>query len=87
MKDEPVANGILLRGFSKKPDIQPFPEKYKMDALAITTYPMYRGIAKVLGMKAGKEPKSYQEMIQIMKEAVEQLSVFLSARQRNRCCG
>jgi 2,3-bisphosphoglycerate-independent phosphoglycerate mutase len=68
LKDEPVANGILLRGFSKKPDIQPFPEKYKMDALAIATYPMYRGIAKVLGMKAGKEPKSYREMIQIMKE-------------------
>ena len=29
---------------------------------------MYRGIAKVLGMKAGSEPKSYQEMVAIMKE-------------------
>jgi 2,3-bisphosphoglycerate-independent phosphoglycerate mutase len=68
LKDEPVANGILLRGFSRKPDIQSFPAKYKLDALAITTYPMYRGIAKVLGMKAGSEPKSYQEMVAIMKE-------------------
>ena len=68
LKDEPVANGILLRGFSRKPDIEPFPTKYKLDALAITTYPMYRGIAKVLGMKAGSEPKSYQEMAPIMKE-------------------
>jgi 2,3-bisphosphoglycerate-independent phosphoglycerate mutase len=68
LKDEPVANAILLRGFSKSPDIQPFPRKYKMDALAITTYPMYRGIAKVLGMKAGREPGSYQEMVTIMKE-------------------
>jgi 2,3-bisphosphoglycerate-independent phosphoglycerate mutase len=68
LKDEPVANGILLRGFSRKPDIESFPAKYKLDALAITTYPMYRGIAKVLGMKAGSEPKSYQEMVAIMKE-------------------
>lgn len=68
LKDEPVANSILLRGFSKRPDIQPFPVKYKMDALAITAYPMYSGIGKVLGMKAGSEPKSYQEMVAIMKE-------------------
>ncbi len=68
LKDEPVANGILLRGFSRKPDIEPFPERYRLDALAITTYPMYRGIAKVLGMKAGSEPKTYQEMVAIMKE-------------------
>jgi 2,3-bisphosphoglycerate-independent phosphoglycerate mutase len=68
LKDEPVANGILLRGFSRKPDLQPFPVKYKLDALAITTYPMYRGIGKVLGMKAGSEPKSYQEMVAIMKQ-------------------
>lgn len=68
LKDEPVANGILLRGFSRKPDLQPFPVKYKLDALAITTYPMYRGIGKVLGMKAGSEPKSYQEMVAIMRQ-------------------
>ncbi len=68
LKDEPVANSILLRGFSKKPDIQPFGSKYKMEAVAITTYPMYRGIAKVLGMKAGREPKSYQEMAAILRD-------------------
>ncbi|HQJ94620.1 MAG TPA: hypothetical protein PLT06_07270, partial [Syntrophorhabdaceae bacterium] len=50
LKDEKVANGVLLRGFSVKPDIPTFTTRYKMNALAIATYPMYRGIAKVLGM-------------------------------------
>src|SRR5208283_858041 len=56
LKGEKVANGVLLRGFSKRPDMPLFPEKYRLNALAITTYPMYRGIAKLIGMKVEKEP-------------------------------
>jgi 2,3-bisphosphoglycerate-independent phosphoglycerate mutase len=68
LKGEPVANGVLLRGFSKRPDMPLFPEKYKMESLAITTYPMYRGIAKVLGMKVEKEPENYEQMVSILRE-------------------
>jgi len=68
LKGEPVANGILLRGFSKRPDIPLFPEKYRMESLAITTYPMYRGIAKLLGMKVEKEPRDYGESVSILRE-------------------
>jgi 2,3-bisphosphoglycerate-independent phosphoglycerate mutase len=67
LKDEPVANGILLRGFSLRPDIPQFSERYAMDALAIATYPMYRGIAKVLGMKVEHEPQDYGDSVAILK--------------------
>jgi len=68
LKGEPVANGILLRGFSKRPDIPLFPEKYRMESLAITTYPMYRGIAKLIGMRVEKEPRDYAEMVSILRD-------------------
>jgi 2,3-bisphosphoglycerate-independent phosphoglycerate mutase len=74
--EEPVANGVLLRGFSKNPDIPQFPEKYRMDSLAITTYPMYRGIARVLGMKVEKEPADYKEMVSILKEHYDRYQFF-----------
>lgn len=44
------ANMILLRGFSKKPDFPGFADIYKLKAAAIASYPMYRGLAKVVGM-------------------------------------
>jgi 2,3-bisphosphoglycerate-independent phosphoglycerate mutase len=76
LKDEPKANGVLLRGFSKKPDMPSFAQKYKLNALAITTYPMYRGIAKVLGMKVENEPKDYDEMVAILREHYEKYQFF-----------
>lgn len=76
LKDQPAANSILLRGFSKRPDIPLFPERYQMDALAITTYPMYRGIAKLLGMKVEKEPQDHAEMVAILRDHYEKYQFF-----------
>jgi 2,3-bisphosphoglycerate-independent phosphoglycerate mutase len=76
LKDQPVANGVLLRGFSKKPDMPLFPDKYKMASLAITTYPMYRGIAKLLGMKVENEPKNYDDMVAILAKHYEKYQFF-----------
>jgi 2,3-bisphosphoglycerate-independent phosphoglycerate mutase len=76
LKTEKVANGILLRGFSQKPDITPFSTKYRMKALAIATYPMYRGIAKVLGMDVRHEPKDYDESIKILKDNYNDYQFF-----------
>ncbi len=68
LKAEGKANAVLLRGFSKRPDITLFPEKYRMASLAIATYPMYRGLAKVLGMSVEKVPRDYDDMIAVLKE-------------------
>lgn len=43
-------NYLLLRGYSSPPQIPNFSEIYKLKALSIATYPMYRGLTKLIGM-------------------------------------
>jgi 2,3-bisphosphoglycerate-independent phosphoglycerate mutase len=52
LKDEEKANFLLMRGFSTVPDIMMFNEAYGLRALAIATYPMYRGLARLIDMDA-----------------------------------
>ena len=44
------ANTVLLRGFSKFPAIPSLSDLYKLKPAAIANYPMYRGLARLLGM-------------------------------------
>lgn len=48
--DEPKANGLTLRGFSTDPGLPTFLEAYNLKAACIAVYPMYKGVAKLVGM-------------------------------------
>src|SRR5579884_3839845 len=50
LKDHHPANYVLLRGFAQYPHLPQFPEVYKLRAAAVAAYPMYRGLARLLGM-------------------------------------
>jgi len=52
LKNEPAANAVLLRGFSLQPTIPSMPDLYKLRPAAIANYPMYKGLARLIGMKA-----------------------------------
>ena len=51
LKGRSPANTVLLRGFAKYPDIPSMEHLFKLRPAAIATYPMYRGIAQLVGMK------------------------------------
>ena len=50
IRDEPVANYMLLRGFSVRPDLPTFDRAYGLRAGCVAAYPMYRGVSRLLGM-------------------------------------
>ena len=47
---EHPANGVLLRGLSARPRLPSYRERYRLRAVAIAAYPMYRGVAELAGM-------------------------------------
>ena len=51
LADEPRANMVLLRGFDRLPDLPRFPDLYRLRAVGIAVYPMYRGLARLVGME------------------------------------
>ncbi len=50
LKDDQPANLLTMRGIAKKPDIPTYEEVYGLKAAAIAVYPMYRGLARLVGM-------------------------------------
>jgi 2,3-bisphosphoglycerate-independent phosphoglycerate mutase len=50
LSDLETANTVLLRGFSKFPTLPGMAELYKIRPAAVANYPMYRGLARLLGM-------------------------------------
>ena len=56
LADEPKANMILARGFAKFPDWPRFPDRYKLNPAAVAGYPMYRGVARLVGIPVVSQP-------------------------------
>ena len=52
LADEPKINGVLLRGVSKRPDWPTLGEITGLTPAAVASYPMYRGVASLVGMTA-----------------------------------
>lgn len=44
------ANAITLRGFDTDPDLPKYSDVYKLKAACVAVYPMYKGVAQLVGM-------------------------------------
>jgi 2,3-bisphosphoglycerate-independent phosphoglycerate mutase len=51
LQGEAKANGFLMRGIAHQPAIPLFEERYSMKPAALAVYPMYRGLAQLVGMQ------------------------------------
>lgn len=63
LADDHPANMVLLRGFARRPNWPTFQQVFGLNAAAIAGYPMYKGLAKLLGMDVLEtEPDMESEM-------------------------
>lgn len=65
----PKANGLTMRGFSKRPDLPSYREAYGLKAAAIAVYPMYKGLASLVGMDLLGQPSTLDEEIDVLEKA------------------
>src|SRR5918995_1056360 len=76
LADEPRANGVLLRGFDTHRELPGFAERYGLRAAAVAIYPMYRGIARLLGMDVLGRPASLADELHILRDAWAEYDYF-----------
>ncbi len=70
------ANGLTMRGFASVPDFPRFPEVFGLRAAAVAVYPMYRGLAKLVGMTVLATGSSYEDEIETMREHWDEFDFF-----------
>jgi len=67
LADQPQANGLTMRGFAPKPDLPSYEEVYGLRAAAIAVYPMYKGLARLVGMDIVGEAKTLDEQMDVLE--------------------
>ncbi|MFH0962771.1 MAG: 2,3-bisphosphoglycerate-independent phosphoglycerate mutase [Planctomycetota bacterium] len=78
LADEPTANGLLMRGFSRRPEIPSLSSLYHLRPAAIAHYPMYRGVAYFAGMKV-LEPdgiRSWDDELAVLERSWKEFDFF-----------
>jgi 2,3-bisphosphoglycerate-independent phosphoglycerate mutase len=58
------ANGFLLRGIAHQPHIPTFQERYGLRPACIAVYPMYKGLAQLVGMTKLEGPQTIAEQFE-----------------------
>jgi 2,3-bisphosphoglycerate-independent phosphoglycerate mutase len=76
LKDHAPTNGVTLRGFARLPAIAPFREVYGLRAAALAVYPMYKGLARLVGMDVVDCGSTLAEQIATLGRSWKQFDFF-----------
>lgn len=76
LADKTPANMLLLRGFARRPNWPSMGDVFKLRPAAIAHYPMYRGLAKLVGMQALSVGPSLEDSIATLRENWERFDYF-----------
>jgi len=70
------ANTVLLRGFAKYPELPTMKELFKLTPAAIATYPMYKGLAKLVGMDILETGESLSDEFKTLQDNFSRYDFF-----------
>lgn len=87
LRGEPLANGLVLRGFSKHPDLPQFTDTWKLRAAALAVYPMYRGLARLAGMTPLACPGGLPEQLQAVRDRWDEFDFFFVHYKKTDAAG
>jgi 2,3-bisphosphoglycerate-independent phosphoglycerate mutase len=76
LADQYPANMVLLRGFSRRPDWPSFRDAYGLRAAAIASYPMYRGVAQLVGMEVLETGPTVEDRFGVLRERWDEYDFF-----------
>ncbi len=76
LKNDHPANMLTFRGIGKRPQIKSVEDLYGLKAAAICVYPMYRGLARLVGMHIVPPVNNFQESIDSLKANWDQFDFF-----------
>ncbi|MFW6199302.1 MAG: 2,3-bisphosphoglycerate-independent phosphoglycerate mutase, partial [Gemmatimonadota bacterium] len=69
--DQDRIQGFLARGFARFDGFPSVTDRFGLHATALARYPMYRGVARLVGMEIPGVPESDEAMLDLLEEVFE----------------
>ena len=76
LKNEAPTNGVTLRGFARYPKIDTISEVYGLKGAALAVYPMYKGLARLVGMDVLEAGSTLADQIATLKRVWSEYDFF-----------
>ena len=67
LRDQTATNAITLRGLARVPAIRSMPDIYGLRCAAVAVYPMYRGLARLVGMEVAETGSTLGEQVDTLE--------------------
>src|SRR5207248_264110 len=73
---QPKANTVLLRGFDSHRELPSLQQRHGLTPAAVAIYPMYRGIARLVGMEVLPRPDDLDAQVAQLREQWDRFDYF-----------
>jgi len=87
LKDQSNGNALVLRGFSMLPAIPSLQELYGLRSAALAPYPMYKGLARVVGMNILDCGNTFPDQLRALERHWEKYDYFFIHYKYTDSCG
>jgi len=76
IRSQHPANMVTLRGWSTEPGLPKFEDVFKMKAAAMAVYPMYKGLASLVGMTLIEGLRNLEDQLEALRRNWDAFDFF-----------